>query len=66
MLSHFMLLPVSPEVTSTDGKSRFKLPVTYVTQKPVKNSKNMQFLTTSGLTGSDVAGRILTTPLDRA
>ena len=40
--------------------------MTYATQKPVKNSKNMQFLTTSGFTGSDVAGRILTTAIDEA
>lgn len=53
-LSHFWQLPVGPEVPSTDGKLRFELPVTYDIQKPVKNSINMQFLTTSGLTGRDV------------
>ena len=42
------------------------LPETYVFQKLVKNGKNTRFPTTSGLAGSDAAGRILTTPVDKA
>ena len=41
------------------------LPVTYVSQFFIKNGKNTRFLTTSGLAGSDDAGRILMTQADK-
>ena len=60
----FRLLPVWPEVKTTDGKSIFMLSETYVTQKLVKNGKNTRFPTTSGLAGSDDGGCFLMAQID--